>query len=61
MAKRTSIKIGDTIIALGDTLTGTEKAAYDGHGNAGDTVIVHTIKQRSSGSYLIGVTSDIPN
>lgn len=61
MSKRNSIKIGNAIITLGDTLTGTEKAAYDGHGNAGDTVTVHTIKERDSGSYLVGVTSDIPN
>lgn len=61
MAKRHSVNIDNRTLSLGDTLEATEAAAHEGHGEVGEFVRVHIIKERSSGSFLIGLINERRN
>jgi len=61
MSRKHSVNIGNRTLSVGDTLKATEKAVYEGHGEMGELVKVHIIKQRSSGSYLIGLVNERHN
>lgn len=61
MSKGDSVIVDNIVISVGDSLTTTEKASYEGHGNVGDVVKVHNIKERSSGAFLVGIVSDRRN
>lgn len=61
MSRKDSVMVDNIVISVGDSLTTTEKASYEGHGNVGDVVKVHSIKERSSGAFLVGIVSDRQN